>query len=177
MGSAIILASYACCSPSYAAVTSTADCALRCSVLRQFAALRHRAAPRSVGRQLLTFNSASDALDGHTLQVRVFELLRWLGPRHTRVRNQMRSSRSSTVPYDIGPKRSMGHFLGAEKINFLIRDIDDAAMAGASVESCRFVVLRSPRRRLGSILDMGNRLRRMRGRSHRCLHISKVLFF
>ena len=33
----------------------------------------------------------------------------------------------------------MGHFLGAEEINFLIRDIDDATMAGASVESCRSV--------------------------------------
>ena len=35
----------------------------------------------------------------------------------------------------------MGHLLGAEKINFLIRDIDDATMAAASMESCRFVVL------------------------------------
>ena len=32
------------------------------------------------------------------------------------------------------------------------------------MESCRFVVLRSPRGRLGSELDMGSRLRRM----HRC---------
>ena len=61
----------------------------------------------------------------------------------------------------------MGHVLGAEKGIFLIRDIDDAAMAGASVESCRFVVLRSPRGRLGSELDMGSRLRRMRERFHR----------
>ena len=38
---------------------------------------------------------------------------------------------------------------GAKKFNFLIRDIDDAAMAAASVESCQFVVLRSPRGRLG----------------------------
>ena len=45
----------------------------------------------------------------------------------------------------------MGHLLGAKKNNFLIRNIDDATMAGASVESCRFVVLRSPRRRLGSV--------------------------
>ena len=37
-------------------------------------------------------------------------------------------------------------------------------MAGASVESSRFVVLRSPRGRQGSLLDVGNRLRRMRGR-------------
>ena len=61
----------------------------------------------------------------------------------------------------------MVHFLGAEKINFLIRDKDDAAMAGASVESCQFVVLRSPRGRLGSSRDMCNRLRRMRGRFQR----------
>jgi len=61
----------------------------------------------------------------------------------------------------------MGHVLGAEKIIFLIRDIDDATMAGASMESCQFVVLRSPRGRLGSELDMGSRLRRMRGGFHR----------
>ena len=52
----------------------------------------------------------------------------------------------------------------AKKLIFLIRDIDDAAMAGASVESCRFVVLRSPRGRLGLVVDMGSRLRRMRRR-------------
>ena len=56
---------------------------------------------------------------------------------------------------------------GAKKLIFLIRDIDDATMAGASVESCQFVVLRSPRGRLGSELDMGSRLRRMRERFHR----------
>ena len=32
------------------------------------------------------------------------------------------------------------------------------------METCRFVVLRSPRGRLGSVLDVGKRLRRMRGR-------------
>jgi hypothetical protein len=64
---------------------------------------------------------------------------------------------------------------GPKKLIFLIRDKDDAAMAGASVESCQFVVLRSPRGRLGSSRDMCNRLRRMRGRFHRCIHISKVL--
>ena len=58
----------------------------------------------------------------------------------------------------------MGHVLRGENNIFLIRDIDDATiMAGASAESCRFVVLRSPRGRLGSVLDMRNRLRRMRG--------------
>ena len=45
-------------------------------------------------------------------------------------------------------------------------------MAGASVESCQFVVLRSPWRCLGSILDVRNRLHRMRGRFHRWIHIS-----
>ena len=60
---------------------------------------------------------------------------------------------------------------GAKKIFFLIRDIDDATMAGASVESCQFVVLRSPRGRLGSELDMGSRLRRMRGRFDQWIQI------
>ena len=45
-------------------------------------------------------------------------------------------------------------------------------MAGASVESCRFVVLRSPWCRLGSVLYTCNRLHRMRGRFHRWIHIS-----
>ena len=44
-------------------------------------------------------------------------------------------------------------------------------MAGASVKSCRFVVLRSPRGRLGSELDMGSRLRRMRGRFDQWIQI------
>ena len=40
-------------------------------------------------------------------------------------------------------------------------------MASASVESCQFVVLRSPRGRFWSVVDMRNRLRRMRERFHR----------
>ena len=44
-------------------------------------------------------------------------------------------------------------------------------MAGASVESCRFVVLRSPRGRLGSELDMGCRVRRVRERFDRWIQI------
>ena len=40
-------------------------------------------------------------------------------------------------------------YRGPKKVIFLICDIDDAAMAGASVESCRFVVLRCPGGRLG----------------------------
>ena len=59
-----------------------------------------------------------------------------------------------------------------KKIFFLIRDIDDATRAGASMESCRFVVLRSPRGRFWSVLDVRNRLHRMRGRFHRWIHIS-----
>ena len=41
-------------------------------------------------------------------------------------------------------------YWGPKKLIFLIRDIDDATMTAAPVESCRFVVLRSPRGRLGS---------------------------
>ena len=44
----------------------------------------------------------------------------------------------------------MGHVLGAEKLIFLIRDIDDATTAAAPVESCQFVVLRCPWGRFGS---------------------------
>ena len=40
-------------------------------------------------------------------------------------------------------------------------------MAAAPVEFCQFVVLRSPRGRLGSVQDVGKRLRRMRAGFHR----------
>ena len=66
----------------------------------------------------------------------------------------------------------MGHLLGAEKNNFLIRDIDDAPMAAASMESSQFLVLRSPGGRLGSVLHVRNRLRRMRGRFDQWIQIS-----
>ena len=62
---------------------------------------------------------------------------------------------------------------GAKKLIFLIRDIDDAAMAGASVESCQFVVLMTPRGRLGSALVACNRLRRLRGRFQRKIHLPR----
>ena len=81
----------------------------------------------------------------------------------------------ASVRFATGPKRSMGHFLGGEKFNFLIRDIDDATRAGASVESCRFVTRRSPGGRFRSVVDVGKRLHRTRGGFHRCIHISKVL--
>ena len=48
----------------------------------------------------------------------------------------------SMLPFVYGPKRAMGRAGGPKKLIFLIRDIDDATMAGASVESCQFVVLR-----------------------------------
>ena len=44
-------------------------------------------------------------------------------------------------------------------------------MTAASVESCRFVVPRSLGGRLGSELDMGSRLRRMRGRFDQWIQI------
>ena len=56
------------------------------------------------------------------------------------------------------------HNRGQKNLIFLIRDIDGPAMTAASVESCRFVVLRSPGGRLGSVLDVRNRLRRLRRR-------------
>ena len=62
---------------------------------------------------------------------------------------------------------------GAKKLIFLIRDIDDAAMAAAPVEICQFVVLRSPRGRLGSVRDVGNRLRRLRRRFQRKIHLPR----
>ena len=61
---------------------------------------------------------------------------------------------------------------GPKKVFFLIRDIDDATRAGAPVEICQFVVLRSPGGRLGSVLDTCNRLRRVRWCFHRWVHIS-----
>ena len=67
----------------------------------------------------------------------------------------------SIVPLANSPTRSMGHLLGAEKLFFLIRDIDDAARAGVSVASCRFVARRSPGGRIGSVLDVRKRRQRM----------------
>ena len=64
---------------------------------------------------------------------------------------------------------------GPKKLIFLIREIDDATMAGASMESCRFVVLRSPRGRLWSVKYMCNRLRRMRGRFPPEIHLPRCI--
>ena len=60
---------------------------------------------------------------------------------------------------------------GPKIIIFLIRDIDDATRAGASMESSQFVVRRSPGGRLGSIKYMYNRLHRMRGRFDQWMQI------
>jgi len=70
------------------------------------------------------------------------------------------------------PRDQWDAYGGPKKIIFLIRDIDGLAMAGVSVESYHVVVLRSPRARLGSVLGMRNRLRRMRGRFDQWIHIS-----
>ena len=64
---------------------------------------------------------------------------------------------------------------GRKKIIFLFRDIDRPAMAAAPVESCQYVVLRSPWGRLGSVLYTCKRLHRTRGGFHRWIHIGKVL--
>ena len=55
---------------------------------------------------------------------------------------------------------------GRKNYFFLIRELTISPWRAAPVESCRFVVLRSPRGRLGSVQDVGSRLRRM----HRCFH-------
>ena len=62
-------------------------------------------------------------------------------------------------------------YWGPKKIIFLIREIDDAAMAGAPVESCQSVVLRSPWGRLGVVIVVRNRLRRLRRRCQSKIHL------
>ena len=52
--------------------------------------------------------------------------------------------------------------------------IDDATMAGTSVESCRFVVPRSLGGRLGSVLYTCTRLQCMRGRFQLWIHLAKM---
>ena len=66
-------------------------------------------------------------------------------------------------------------YWGPKKLIFLIRDIDDATRAGASMESCQFVVLRSPGSRFRMMLDVGNRLRRMRGRFPLEIHLPRCI--
>ena len=67
----------------------------------------------------------------------------------------------------MGQRDRYDTYWGPKKYFFLIRDIDGRAMTAASMESSQFVVQRSPWGRLWSELDMGSRLRRMRGRFDR----------
>ena len=62
------------------------------------------------------------------------------------------------------PKRSLQDVLGAGKVIFLVRDIDGPTTTAGSVESCRFVVRRSPWGRFWVSKYMCNRLRRLRRR-------------
>ena len=62
---------------------------------------------------------------------------------------------------------------GGRKINFFnSRSRALRSMAAAPVESCRSTAQRSPWGRLGSVLYTCNRLRRLRGRFDRWIHIS-----
>ena len=88
-----------------------------------------------------------------------------LASRKTLASKNAACSRLSIVRFATGPKRSMGHFLGAEKAFFLIRGRRSAvAVAAAAVESCQSVALRSPWGQFGSILYTCNRLHRIRCR-------------
>ena len=62
-------------------------------------------------------------------------------------------------------------YWGPKKLISACRDTDVSAMAGASMESCRFVALGSPWSRLGSVLVTCKRLRRMRRRFHQGIQI------
>ena len=63
-------------------------------------------------------------------------------------------------------------YWGAEKIIFLIRDIDGPTMTAASVESCRGVARRSLGGRFWSVVDVRKRLHRVRGRFDQSIHTS-----
>ena len=71
----------------------------------------------------------------------------------------------------------MGHILGAKKIFFFIRDIDDPAMTAASVESCRLAAQKPSGSRFGSVLHMCNRLRRLRRRFQINIHLSALYLY
>ena len=71
----------------------------------------------------------------------------------------------------------MGHLLGAKKLICLIRDIDDATMAAASVESCRLAAQKPSGSRFGSVLDMCNRLRRLRRRFQINIHLPALYLY
>ena len=66
-------------------------------------------------------------------------------------------------------------YWGPKIIIFFIRDIDDTAMAAVPAESCQSVAPRSPGARSGMLLDVGNRLRRMRGRFPLQIHLPRCI--
>ena len=68
-------------------------------------------------------------------------------------------------------------YWGAKKIFFLIRAIDDATKAGASVESCRLAAHEPSGSRFGSVLDMCNRLRRLRRRFQINIHLPALYLY
>ena len=90
---------------------------------------------------------------------------RRLGERHTRFYQHMRSS--IFVPFGslLVQRDQWNTHWGAKNVYYLIRDSDDATMAAAPVESCRFVVPEVSRRplRVGNYIGC-NRLRRLRRR-------------
>ena len=66
---------------------------------------------------------------------------------------------------------------GRKNLIFLIREIDDAAMAAASVESCRLAAQKPSGSRFGSVLDMCNRLRRLRRRFQINIHLPALYLY
>ena len=78
-----------------------------------------------------------------------------------------RNASPKTIPHCSQTLKRQKVVAMAAHVIFLIRDIDGPKGSGAPVESCHLVVLRSPRARLGSVLDVHKRLRRMHGGFHR----------
>ena len=83
-------------------------------------------------------------------------------------------SRLSTVRFATGPKRSMGHVLGTEKLIFSIRGRRWCPWSRRLRRwiSCQSLPNWSPWGRLGSVLYTCNRLRRMRRRFNHFWSIS-----
>ena len=93
---------------------------------------------------------------------------------HTRFCNVTTYSRLVSSPSLMVQRDQWDTYWGPKKLIFLIRDIDDGTMAAASVETCRFVVLRPPGARLGSVPYTCNRLRGLRGRIPLQIHLAKM---
>ena len=84
------------------------------------------------------------------------------------------SSCLSILQFATGPKRSIGHLLGAETGFFFYsrQTVRHGQMAAAPVESCQSLPGRCPWGRLGSVLYTCNRLHRMRRRFNHFWSIS-----